>query len=163
MKNQYLETGKIVNTHGIHGEVKVLPWSDDPDFLLDFDTFYIDGKPVEVVSSRVHKQNVLILFEGIKDINDAMRLKDKVIYIRRDDVELPEGRHFIADLFDLEVRDADSGAVLGRIADVLTPPAQTIYVVRGGERDYMIPAVDAFVLETNVEEGYLSVRLIEGM
>jgi len=163
LKNQFLETGKIVNTHGIHGEVKVLPWSDDPEFLLDFDTFYVDGTPMEVQSSRVHKQNVLILFDGIQDINDAMRLRDKVLSIHRDDVQLPEGRHFIVDLFGLEVRDADSGAIIGHIHDVLTPPAQTIYVVRGGEREYMIPAVDAFVLETNVEEGYLTVRLIEGM
>lgn len=163
MKKPYLEAGKIVNTHGIAGEVKVIPWCDGPDFLLDFDTFYIDGKPVSVRSARVHKQNVLLTLEGIDTINDAMRLKDKILLIDRADVMLPEGRNFLVDLFGLEVREADSGKVLGTVADILTPPAHEIYVVRGGEREYMIPAVDAFVLETNVEEGYLSVRLIEGM
>lgn len=163
MKKQYLEAGKIVNTHGIDGEVKVLPWADDPDFLLDFDTFYIDETPIRVKSARIHKQNLLVFFEGVSGINDAMRLKDKVLFIDRADAHLPEGKHFVADLFGLEVRDADSGAVLGKLDDMLTPSTQTIYVVRGGEREWMIPAVDAFVLETNVDEGFIRVRLIEGM
>jgi len=163
LEKMYLEVGKIVNTHGLDGEVKVIPWSDGPEFLLDFDTFYLDGQAIEVESARIHKQNVLICFKGISSISDAIRLKDKVLFINRDDAALPPGQNFIVDLFGLEVRDADSGKVLGRIEDILTPPAQIIYVVRGGEREYMIPAVDAFVLETNVEEGYISVRLIEGL
>ena len=163
MKKRYLEAGKIVNTHGINGEVKVQPWCDGPNFLLDFDTLYMDEQPIRIRSARVHKQSVLMMLEGVDDINAAMRLRDKMLYLDREDVQLPEGRHFITDLFGLEVRDSESGAVLGTVADVLTPPAQAIYVVRGGEREYMIPAVDAFVLETNVEEGYLVVRLIEGM
>ena len=77
--------------------------------------------------------------------------------------QLPDGRHFLADLMGLEVRDADTGAVLGHIADILTPPAHEVYVVRGGAHEYMIPAVDAFLAETNVEDGYIRVRLIEGM
>ncbi len=163
MRKQYLEAGKIVNTHGIHGELKVLPWCDGPEFLLNFDTFYLDGQPIKVSAARVHKQNVLLTLEGVSDINAAMRLRDKTLFIDRNDVSLPEGKHFLADLFGLEVREADTGNVLGTITDILTPPAHEIYVVQGGERDYMIPAVDAFVLETNVNEGYLSVRLIEGM
>lgn len=163
MKKRYLESGKIVNTHGIAGEVKVVPWCDGPEFLLQFDTFYIDEKPVRVKSSRVHKQQVLLSLEGIADLNEAMRLKDKVIFIDREDVNFADGVHFLADFFGLEVRDADSDAVLGKIADILTPPAHPIYVVRGGSREYMIPAVDAFVVESNVEGGFIRVRLIEGM
>lgn len=162
MNNRYLEAGKIVNTHGIAGEVKVIPWCDEPEFLLDFDIFYIDGSPVNVLSARVHKNNVLLTLEGISDINEAMKLKDKVLWIDREDAELPEGRHFIADLIGLEVRNADTGTVLGTIKDVLTPPAHEVYVVKG-EQEHLIPAVDEFILETNVKEGYLLVRLIEGM
>lgn len=163
MLKPYLEAGKIVNTHGITGEVKVVPWCDGPDFLLNFETFYLDGKPVSVKSARIHKQNVLLTLEGIDDVNAAMRLKDKVLWIDRKDVQLPEGRHFLADLMGLEVRDADSGQVLGTIHDILTIPAHEIYLVKGGNGEHMIPAVDEFVLETNLEEGYLTVRLIEGM
>lgn len=163
MKERYLETGKIVNTHGIAGEVKILPWADSPDFLLHFDTLYIDGQPVKIRSARVHKNCVLARLEGVDDMNAAMRLKDKVVCMDREDVDLEDGAFFLADIMDLEVRDADTGAVLGRIADILTPPASNVYVVKGGDREHMIPAVPEFVVETNVDEGYLRVRLIEGM
>ena len=163
MKNRYLEAGKIVNTHGIAGEVKILPWADGPEFLLDFDTLYIDGQPVELKGARVHKNCVLAKLAGIDDINQAMKLRDKVVCIDREDVELEEGAFFLADLMGLEVREAETGKVLGTIHDVLTPPANNVYVIRGGEREYMIPAVPEFVLETNIDDGYLLVRLIEGM
>ena len=139
MKRRYLEAGKIVNTHGIAGEVKILPWADDPAFLLDFDTLYIDGQPVSLLGARVHKNCVLAKLAGIHDINEAMKLKNKVVFIDREDAELEEGAFFLADLMGLEVRDADSG------------------------EDHMIPAVPEFIVETNIDEGYLRVRLIEGM
>lgn len=163
MKDTYLEAGKIVNTHGIAGELKVLPWCDGPEFLLDFDTIYIDEKPVKVNSARIHKNNVLMTLAGVNNINDAMCMKNKVIYIDRSEVELPEGKNFLADILGLEAREAETGKVLGKIADILSPSVQDIYVIRGGEREYMIPAVDAFILETNVAEGYITVRLIEGL
>ena len=162
MKNRFLEAGQIANTHGVQGEVKIVPWCDSPEFLCGFDTLYLDGKPVKVRSARVHKGNVLAFLEGVNDVNDAMRLKGKTVFIDRTGVELPDGRHFLSDLMGLEVRDADSGAVLGTVADILTPPAHEVYVVKG-EKEYMIPAVDEFLVETNVEEGYIRVRLIEGM
>ena len=161
--NQFLEAGQIANTHGIQGEVKIVPWCDSPQFLCQFDTLYLDGAPVKVLSKRIHKGNVLAMLEGVNDVESAMRLKGKVVKIDRTGVVLPEGRHFIADLIGLEVRDADSGAVLGTVADVLTPPAHEVYVVKGGAHDYMIPAVDEFLVESNVEGGYIRVRLIEGM
>ncbi len=163
MKNRYLEAGKIVNTHGIAGEVKILPWADGPEFLLDFDTLYIDGQPMELTGARVHKNCVLAKLAGIDDINQAMKLRDKIVCIDREDVELEEGAFFLADLMGLEVREAETGKVLGTIHDILTPPANNVYVIRGGEREYMIPAVPAFILETNIDDGYLLVRLIEGM
>ena len=163
MKNKFLEAGEIVNTHGIKGEVKIVPWCDTPDFLCDFDVLYIDGKPIEVELIRVHKGNLIAKLSGINDIDTAIGMKNKIIYIDRTEVELPEGRHFIADLIGLEVRDADSDIVLGIIDDVLTPPASEVYVVKGNGKEYMIPAVDEFVIETDVEAGYVRVRLIEGM
>ena len=162
MKNQFLEAGQIVNTHGIRGEVKVVPWCDSPEFLCQFDTLYLDGQPVRVIASRVHKSNVLLTLEGINDVNAAMRLKNKILHIDRTGITLPEGRHFIADLVGLEVLDAETGARLGVIEEVLTPPAHEVYVVKG-EKRYLIPAVDAFVKETNVDGGYIRVHLIEGM
>ena len=163
MKNRFLEAGQIVNTHGIRGEVKIVPWCDSPEFLLQFDTLYLDGKPVRVLEARVHKGNVLARLEGVDDVNAAMVLKGRTVSIDRTGVALPEGRHFIADLMGLDVLDADSGEKLGIVADVLTPPAHEVYVVRGAGCEYLIPAVDEFLIETNVEGGYIRVRLIEGM
>ena len=163
MKHRYLEAGKIVNTHGIAGEVKIMPWADDPDFLLDFKTLYLDGTPISVQSARVHKNAVLVKLEGINDINEAMKIKNKIVSIDREDAALEEGAFFLADLYGLEVRDADSGNVLGTISDVLTPPANNVYVVKGENQEYMIPAVPEFIVETNVDAGYVLVHLIEGM
>lgn len=163
MKNKFLEAGQIVNTHGIKGEVKIVPWCDTPDFLCDFDVLFIDGKPVEIELIRVHKSNVIAKLSGINDVDTAMSMKNKIVSIDRTDVVLPEGRHFIADLIGLEVRDADTDAVLGIIDDVLTPPASEVYVVKGNGKEYMIPAVDEFLIETDIEAGYVRVRMIEGM
>lgn len=162
MKNRFLEVGQIVNTHGVRGEVKVVPWCDSPQFLCQFDTLYLNGQPIRVLAARVHKSNVLLTLEGVSDVNAAMRLKNQILHIDRTGVELPEGRHFIADLIGLQVLDDETGAELGVITEVLTPPAQEVYVVKG-EKQYLIPAVDEFVKETNVEGGYVRVHLIEGM
>ena len=163
MKNRFLEAGQIVNTHGIQGEIKIVPWCDSPEFLCSFPTLYIDGTPVKVQAARPHKGNVLARLEGVADVNAAMRLKGKTVSIDRTGVELPEGRHFLADLMGLTAFDAATGRELGTVEDILTPPAHEVYVVRGEGKEYMIPAVDAFLVETNVEEGYLKVNLIEGM
>ena len=163
MKNQFLEAGQVVNTHGVRGEVKIVPWCDSPEFLCGFDTLYIDGAPVKVRESRPHKGNVLARLEGVADVNAAMRLKNKVVSIDRTGVVLPEGRHFLADLIGLKVVNDDTGEELGILEEVLTPPAHEVYVVRGGGKEYLIPAVDAFLRGTDVDAGWVRVHLIEGM
>lgn len=157
----FLEAGQIVNTHGIRGEVKIVPWADSPEFLAGFSTLYLDGVPIGVRSARVHKGNVIALLEGVDSMEQAEALKTRVVSIRRSDANLPEGSFFLADLIGLKVID-ESGQPLGELVDILTPSHQQVYVVRG-EREILIPAVPSFVLETNPEAGYLKVRLIEGM
>ena len=163
--NQYLEVGKVTNVHGLMGEVKVQPWADSPEFLCQFKTLYVDEAhfPMTVQRARVHKNMVIIKFEGPTDVPSALSLRNAILYIHREDVKLPEGSFFLADIYGLEVRDAASGEVLGEIADVLTLPANNVYVVRGGARELMIPAVPQFIAETNVEGGYLRVNLMEGL
>ena len=165
MKQQYLEVGKITNVHGLMGEVRVQPWADSPDFLCRFSTLYVDKThwPIKVERARVHKNMVILKLEGVTDVNSALAMRNAVLYIDRKDANLPEGSFFLADLMGMEVRDAESGAVLGRIADVLTLPANNVYVVRGGEREWMIPAVDEFIAEINLDEDYMRVNLMEGL
>lgn len=159
--NELLECGKIVNTHGIRGEVKIVPWADSPEFLRDLPALYIDGKAVKIRNARIHKGNVIALLDGIDDVNSAMLLKEKVVSMSRSDVNLPEGSFYLADIIGLKVID-ESGNELGILDDILSPSLQQVYVIKG-EREIMIPAVPEFVLETNVEGGYIKVRLIEGM
>lgn len=163
--NQYLEVGKVTNVHGLMGEVKVQPWADSPEFLCQFKTLYVDEAhfPMTVQRARVHKNMVIMKFEGPTDVPSALSLRNAILYIDRSDVDLPEGAFFLADIYGLEVRDAATSEVLGKIADVLTLPANNVYVVKGGPRELMIPAVPQFIAETNVEGGYLRVNLMEGL
>ena len=159
--NEFLDCGQIVNTHGIHGEVRIVPWADSPEFLRGFSTLYTDGTPIRVTSSRVHKGSVIAKLDGVDTVEQAMLLKGKTVQIRRTDAKLPEGSFFLADIIGLPVVD-ESGQKLGVLREVLSPSVQQVYVV-DGEREIMIPAVPEFILETNIAGGYIKVRLIEGM
>lgn len=160
MKSPYLPTGQIVNTHGLRGYVKIQPWADDPADLLDFDRFFIDGREYEVEQASLQKSMVLLKLAGVDTIDEAAKLRNKELLIAREDVELGEGVVFIADLIGLTVL-AD-GVEIGKITEVLTPPGNDVYVVKG-EREYLIPAVKEFVEELNPEAGFVRVHLIEGM
>ena len=162
MKQAYLEAGRIVNTFGVKGEVKIMPWCDSAEFLLPFRTLYIDGTPRRVISSRVHKDMLIVLFEGSEDLNAAMALKNKVVTFARSDANLPEGRFFIADILGSEVLD-ESGRAVGRLTDVLELPAGQVYVVEGEDGEHTIPNRREFILDVNADEGVIRVHLIEGM
>ncbi len=161
MVQRYLECGKIVNTHGVRGEVKIVPWADSPEFLCRLPALYVDGKPMALRSARPHKGSVIAKLDGVDDVDAAMLLKGKTVFLDRNDTDLPDGAFFLADIIGLRVIDED-GRELGRLAEVLSPSLQQVYVVRG-QRELMIPAVPEFILEINVAEGYIKVRLIEGM
>ena len=162
MKHEaYLEAGKIVNTHGVRGEVKIEPWADSPDFLRHFRTLYIDGRAVNVLSARVHGAFVIAALEGVADVNAAMALKNKIVRIARADVTLPEGSFFLSDIVGARVV-TDTGEELGTLTEVMERPAHNIYVVQG-EREHLIPAVPAFILNTDVENGVVTVHMIEGL
>lgn len=165
MLQQYLEVGKVTGVHGLMGEVRVQPWADSPEFLCRFKTLYVDEAhfPMTVQRARVHKNMVIIKFDGPTDVPSAMALRGATLFIDRADAQLPEGAFFLADIYGLEVRDAATGEILGNIEDVLTLPANNVYVVKGGKREWMIPAVPQFIAETNIEEGFLLVNLMEGL
>ena len=158
---EFLDCGQIVNTHGVRGEVRIVPWADSPEFLCQFSTLYIDNAPRRVLSSRVHKGSVIAKLEGADTVEEAMLLRDKTVQIRRADARLPEGSFFLADVIGLKVVD-EAGQTLGTLKEVLSPSVQQVYVV-DGDREILIPAVPEFILETNIASGYIKVRLIEGM
>ena len=130
MKDEYIETGKIVNTHGMRGDVRVQPWADSPDFLTGFEYYYIDGKPVKVLSATVHKGCVIAALEGVDDIDAAIMLKNKIIKVRKQDVHLEEGLYFVADLIGLNIIDAETGEIIGTLTDVISLPSNNSSVRR---------------------------------
>lgn len=166
MKAAYLECGKIINTHGVAGAVKIDPWCDSPEVLAELDTVYflIGGayKPVKVLKSSVFKRFVLATLEGVKSIDDAEALRNNVIYAAREDLPLEEGDNFITDLIGLSVIDANSGQVYGTLTGVINNGASDIYEIDTPTGQRLMPAVAEFVAEIDLEKG-IFVTPIEGM
>ena len=160
---EFIAAGQIVNTHGIRGEVKILPQGVEPEVLRRCGTLYIGGAPHTVTASRVHKGCLLAKLKGVEDMDAALALKGKPVSIRRADVSLPEGEYFDQELLGLTARDAATGETLGTVDEVLTYPAHKIYAVRGGADEYLVPAVPAFIAAVDVAGGTMDIHVWEGM
>jgi len=163
MKKEFLEAGKIVNTHGVRGEVKIMPWADSPDFLLGFKKFYINDEAIKVKSARVHKNAVIASLDGITDVDAAAALKNKIIFISRKDAKLEKGQYFIQDIIGLPALDDVTGEEIGTVKEVLDMPAQSIYVIVRNGKEILVPDVPEFITEVSADKGYVKIHLIEGM
>ena len=160
-----IETGKIVSVFGLRGEVKVQPWCDTPSFLCEFKKlYYKSGTEIEIERARVSKNIVVMKIKGIDSVEEAQKIRNRVLYLNRDDVELEEGCYFIDDLIGLKVIDSETGDVYGEISDVEQTGANDVYAVKfpDGKERY-IPAIPQVVDETNIEEGYMKITPIEGL
>ncbi|HIT33312.1 MAG TPA: 16S rRNA processing protein RimM [Candidatus Faecousia intestinigallinarum] len=158
MRLDFLQAGEIVSIHGLRGDMKVLPWSDGPDFLLPFRRVRIDGREYAVENCRVQKTCNLLKLKGVDTPEAAQALRGKTVEIFREDAD--KDVIFAAELEGVEVYAA--GRMIGSISEVLDYPGNSVYVVKG-ERSYMIPAVKEFILSTNLAENRMEVKLIEGM
>lgn len=158
MKLQYIEAGEIVTTHGVKGEMKILTWLDSPEDLCDFERCRISGKEYTVESCRVQKTCNLLKVKGIDTMEAAQAMRGKIVELYREDID--DEIIFAAELIGMEVFSND--VLLGKLEDVLDYPGNQVYVVRG-EHEYMIPAVKAFVLSTDLDTNRMDVNIIEGM
>ena len=158
MRLQFVKAGEIVTTHGIKGEVKVMCWLDDPEMLCEFDRCQIDGKEYETEQCRVQKTCNLVKLAGIDDMDAAQAMRGKTIELYREDID--DEVIFAAELIGMDV--FAEGEKIGQIKEVLDYPGNSVYVVKG-KHEYMIPAVKAFILNTDVEANRMDVKLIEGM
>lgn len=160
-----LEVGKIINTHGLRGEVKVIPWTDTPDVFEDLETLYLKNNDVLTISSvKYQKNNLIVKFKELGDINEAEKLKNQVLYAERSALgELPDGVYYIADLIGLSVRK-ETGEEVGKIKDVLQTGANDIYVVaREGAKDLLVPVIPNVVLSVDIDGGEVTVLLPDGL
>lgn len=166
MQKKYLEIGKIVTVHGLNGTVKVQPWCDDAEFLCEFDVLYrgTQAIPMEIEQARVQKNMALVKFKGVDTVEQAQALRNTVLYMDRDDVELEDGTYFIQDLLGLSVVDVDNGTDYGTIADVLQTGANDVYLLRDGAgRERLVPVIPDVVLEIAPEQGYVKIRPLKGL
>ena len=166
MKKQYLDTGKIVGTHGIKGEVRIEPWCDSPQFLSEFKKLYLDenGETFIEVKSRPHKNITLAKIKGVETVEQAEKFRGKVVYINRDDIILDKGVNFVQDLIGLEVRDADNSTVYGKITDVLRTGANDVYeITDSNNKKYLAPVIDDVIIERNIDNGYVLIRPMKGI
>ena len=164
MKKQFLDSGKIVGTHGIKGEVRIDPWCDSPEFLCAFKKLWLDENGTEFieVKSRPHKNIALAKIKGVDTIEAAEKYRGKVVYINRDDINLAEGVHFVQDLIGLEVKDAGNGRVYGKISDVLRTGANDVYEIKDADgKTYLAPVINDVVKEINVNDGYVFPEMFE--
>lgn len=159
-----IKIGKIVNTVGLKGEVKVYNYSDSIEIYETIESIYVEDRLTVIENVRAQKNMVILKLEGADDRNAAEALRGKELYITEDDLpELPEGQYYVRDLIGMSVTEED-GNLLGHVTDVLQNTAQDIFEVESENGNkLLIPKVDQFVLDIDAEKREITVRLIEGM
>ena len=157
---QFIEIGKIINTHGVKGAVKVEPWCDTPAVLSKMKRIYFAPKvsgdgfaETAVLSGSVQKDKVLLTLHGIDTVEAAITLKNTVIYANREDIPVKKGAFLITDLIGLSVIDANSGKVYGKLTDVIQGGSGDIYDIKTENGSALMPAVKEFVKEIKLDEG----------
>lgn len=154
---KYLNVGQIVNTHGVKGEVKVLPLTDDPMRFKKLKNIIIDDKEVKILGCKFQKDRVILKLEGIDTMDDAIRLKTKYLKVSREDaVKLPKDTYFITDLIGCSVYDTNE-VLLGKIYEVLKTGSNDVYWVKGN-KELLIPVLKEIVLDINVEDQKIVIR-----
>ena len=165
---QFLRVGVISSTHGIRGEVKVYPTTDDPERFLELDEVILDTgrehKILEIEGVKFFKNQVILKFKGYDNINDIEKyLKKDLLVDREHAVELGENENFIADLIDMEVV-TEEGKVLGTLTDVIETGANDVYAVKTSEgKEILLPAIRDCILDVNVDEKRMTVHVMEGL
>lgn len=165
---QYLRVGVISSTHGLKGEVKVFPTTDDPERFRKLKKVYLDtGKdymPLKVTGIKFFKNQVILKFQEFQDINEIEKYRGKDLLIDREQaVPLAENENFIVDLIDMDVYD-EEGKCLGTLTDVLQTGANDVYVVETDEgKEILLPAIPSCILDVDVEAAKMIVRIPEGL
>lgn len=158
---ELIEIGQIVSTHGIKGEVKLNPWTDDLYDILDLAVLYTkEGTPMHIENARVHKNTVIIKFREIHDMNEAEREKGKTLFTEK--VPLPEGRYYIKDLIGLAA--VTNGEVFGTLTDVFNTGANDIYEIQTNEgKRLYLPVIDGVIDTVDLNDKKIYVTIPEGL
>ena len=151
MKQNFLEVGKIVGTHGVRGMVRIQAWCDTPEFFCTLKKLYLDKNGaayLEALRSSPHGNVVIAALKGVDSIEDA---------------DLEEGQYFITELIGCEVFDADSGRLLGTVSDVSETGANDVWHIKRGEKEYLIPCIDEVVISVDIDAERVVIRPLKGI
>lgn len=165
---EFFKVGVITSTHGVRGEVKVFPTTDDPRRFKRLKEVLLDtGKErlsMEIEGVKFFKQFVILKFKGIDNINDVEKYRQKELYVpRKNAVRLSRDEYFVADLVGLRVVD-EADAEIGILEEVMETGANDVYVIRMTDgKELLLPAIKQCVLEVNVEEGFVRVHIMDGL
>ena len=165
MKKEFLEIGKFVGTHGVRGMVRIQPWSDDGEFLTQFKKFYLENGKTKIEMSKItpHGNVVIAQVKGIDTIEDAEKLREKVLYIKRDDARLPEGRYFISEIIGSQVFDADTNVLLGTLSDVSPTGANDVWHIKNCDKEYLVPAIPDVIVSVDINTNTIKIRPLKGI
>ena len=165
---QYFEIGKIVNTHGIKGDLKVIPLTDNIRRYDELDWVYIDinGKleKYTIEGVKYHKQNVLLKLKGIDNINEALEFRNSFVKIPRElAIKLPQNSYFICEIIGCVVVD-ENEKILGKVSDVIETGSNDVYVVKNeSNKEVLIPAIKDVIRNVDIQQKIISVKLLEGL
>lgn len=162
---EYTAIGKIINTHGIKGELKLYPLTDDLSRFDSLEEAYIGEEKlkVNVVGVKYNKNLPIIRFSEFNNINQVLKFKEEYLYVDDENlVELPENRYFVFDLIDCKVEDMD-GNYIGIVKDVIDNPTNDVYVIKDDKNEYLVPAIKEFVKDIDITNKLIRINPIEGM
>ncbi len=165
---ELLRVGIISSTHGVRGEVKVYPTTDDPERFLDLDEVLLDAGREQIVlkitNVKFFKNMAILKFKGYDSINDIEKYKGRDLLIRRDQaVDLDEDEYFITDLVGLQVV-TDEGVNLGVLKEVMPTGANDVYIVQQENgKELLIPAIKECILDVDLEQGIMKIHLMDGL
>ncbi|MCD7796315.1 MAG: ribosome maturation factor RimM [Clostridiales bacterium] len=163
---QYLEVGKITNTHGIKGEMKLRLLCDGIDYLKQLNTLYFDDrgeKSVKLISARMQKELAIIRLDKIDTIEQAENLKGSMLYCNRDDAVIDDDANYIADLIGCYVVNIDTEEEYGKVVDVLNYGSCDIYDIESWGKHTLIPAISDVVKEINTEYQVIRIKAMKGL
>ncbi len=158
-----IEIGKIVNTHGLRGHIKVEPWCDGIETFEYLKRVFINSNSYEIESVKIQKNLFLLKLSQVDSVENAELLKNNVLYAQESEMPpLPEGVYYIKDIIGLKVYDGDN--YIGEIIDWIETGANNVYVIKREKgKDVLIPAIDSVIQNIDIENNVMSVNMMEGL
>lgn len=166
MQPNLIETGRVINTHGLRGELKIETWSDTPEMFLQFYRLFFPQSPSSFIveNCRIHKKHAIVKLCGVNSIAEAEKYINQTVLIIRDDLVLDEGVYFVKDLLGLTVEDADTGEIYGTVSNIFPAGSKDVYEFKDkdGKAKYF-PAISEVIIEVDITAQRIRIRPLEGL